>query len=182
MHIILISGKAQHGKDSTAQMLKQKFEQGNKKVLIVHFADLLKFICKYYFNWDGKKNEDGRTLLQKIGTDVIRSIKPNYWVDFVKSILSMFKNEWDYVLVPDCRFVNEMHWGEDWNTTTVRVNRLNFISPLTPEQQGHPSETGLDCYNFDYVINSESGLGKLEVEVNKFIKWLEESNETTDIS
>lgn len=176
MHIILISGKAQHGKDSVAKMLKQKYEQQNKKVLIAHYGDLVKFVCEKYFNWDGKKDEAGRTLLQWIGTDIVRSVNPNYWVDFVKGMLSMFKGEWDYVLIPDCRFKNEMQWDEEWNTITVRINRINFNSPLTLEQQNHPSETELDDYNFDYVIDCESGLDKLEFEVEKFIKWLEELN------
>ena len=174
MKIILISGKAMHGKDHAALMIKKKLEQKGNKILTTHFADLLKFICTYYFNWDGEKDEKGRTLLQWVGTDIIRNIKPNYWVDFVKGVLSMFKNEWDYVLIPDCRFQNEMHWDKSWNITTVRVERLNFESPLTKKQQEHISETALDNFKFDYYIKAESGLDKLEIEINKFIKWLEE--------
>ena len=91
----------------------------------------------------------------------------------------MFPNEWNYVIIDDCRFVNELNrYDETWDTTTVRVNRLNFESNLTPEQKNHPSETALDNYNFDYVINSESGLDNLEKEVDKFLKWMEEMDET----
>jgi hypothetical protein len=87
----------------------------------------------------------------------------------------MFPNEWDYVLIPDCRFHNELtRWDENWDTTTIRVNRLNFENDLTSEQKNHISETQLDTYNFDYVINSESGLDNLEKEVDKFLKWMEE--------
>ena len=60
MKIILISGKARHGKDSLATFMKEDLERRNKKVLIAHYADLLKFICTNYFNWDGKKNVEGR--------------------------------------------------------------------------------------------------------------------------
>jgi len=173
MQIILISGKAQHGKDTYAKILKEKLEQYNNKVLITHYADLVKFICEKFFNWDGQKDEKGRTILQYVGTDIVRTQKPNYWVDFIIDILSLFKNEWDYVLIPDCRFVNELkRYGEEWDITTVRVNRLNFESSLTTEQKNHPSETELDNYDFDYVINTESGLDKLEKEVNKFIYWI----------
>ncbi len=143
-------------------------------MLITHFADLLKFICKNYFDWDGKKNDNGRELLQYVGTDVIREIKPNYWVDSVREIISFFSGEWDYVLIPDCRFENEMMWDESYNTTNVKVVRKNFESPLTIEQQNHISETALDNWNFDYIIESESGVDKLELEVKKFIKWLED--------
>ena len=123
----------------------------------------------------GEKDEYGRTLLQKVGTDIVRTQNPNFWVDFIIDILKLFKGEWDYVLIPDVRFINEItRYGEEWNTTTVRVNRLNFESNLTYEQKNHSSETELDNYHFDYVINAESGLDKLEGEIDKFMEWMEE--------
>ena len=93
MKLILISGKAGHGKDTLAGYLKAVMEEDDKKVLIVHYGDLLKYICKQFFGWDGNKDEKGRTLLQHVGTDVIRKMQPNYWVDFVNNILYMFENE-----------------------------------------------------------------------------------------
>ena len=113
MHIILISGKAQHGKNESAEIIKRKLEQKNKKVLITAYGDLVKYVSKMFFNWDGQKDKVGRTLLQKIGTDVIRKKKPNFWVDFIINILILFENEWDYILIPDLRFKNEIfRWNE----------------------------------------------------------------------
>ena len=127
MHIILISGKAQHGKNESAEIIKRKLEQKNKKVLITAYGDLVKYVSKMFFNWDGQKDKVGRTLLQKIGTDVIRKKKPNFWVDFIINILILFENEWDYILIPDLRFKNEIfRWNEYWDITVLRVNRLNF--------------------------------------------------------
>ena len=71
MRIIAISGHAQNGKDTTANIIKKHLEERGDKVLIVHYADLLKFICTKYFDWDGQKDEKGRHLLQYIGTDII---------------------------------------------------------------------------------------------------------------
>jgi len=178
MHIILISGKAQNGKDQSAKIIKQKLEQKNKKVLITAYGDLVKYVCEKFFNWDGKKDEKGRTLLQYVGTDIVRSKKFNFWVDFIINVLNFFDNEWDYVLIPDMRFQNEIHrWNGLWDITTLRVNRLNFENNLTYEQKNHSSETKLDNYHFDYVINVESGLDKLEKEIDKFVKWMEEIDE-----
>jgi len=174
--VILISGKAQNGKDTVANILKKKLILKKEKVLITHYADLLKFVCEKYFNWNGEKDEVGRHILQYIGTDVIRKQNPNYWIDFVKGILTMFENEWDYVLIPDVRFVNELEGWYGFDTVNLRVNRLNFINPLTLEQQNHISETELDNYEFDYIINSESGLDKLEIEIDRFIEWMESNN------
>ena len=57
MKVILISGKAQHGKDTVANMICRRLREDSHKVLVTHYADLLKFICTYYFGWDGIKNE-----------------------------------------------------------------------------------------------------------------------------
>jgi hypothetical protein len=87
----------------------------------------------------------------------------------------MFTKEWDYVLIPDTRFHNEASLFN--NAITVRVNRLNFKSPLTEEQQNHSSETDLDDFDFDYYIDSESGLDNLQKEVDKLLLWLDKTNE-----
>lgn len=49
MKIIAISGKAQHGKDTTAEFLKSELETHGYKVQIAHYADLLKYICNFIF-------------------------------------------------------------------------------------------------------------------------------------
>lgn len=176
MKVILIAGKAMSGKDTAAKMIQKNLTDQGYKILIIHFADLLKYLCQTYFNWDGSKNEIGRTLLQRVGTDVIREQQPDYWVDFIIEFLSLFKEEWDYVIIPDCRFPNELDkWKEEdgWDTISVQVNRLNFKTPLTLKQQAHPSETALNFYNdFDFIINAESGLDKLNKGVNNFLNFL----------
>lgn len=158
MKIICISGHAGNGKDLTASILKEELEKNDYRVIITHYADLVKFICEKYFNWNGKKDEIGRSLLQRIGTDVVRAKNPNYWVDFVANLLEYFPDEWDYVLIPDTRFPNEIDRLKDfgYDVITVRVNRLNYISSLTAEQQAHLSETSLDDYKFDHVIENDT--------------------------
>lgn len=173
MEVILISGKAQFGKDSTANILKDLYKQDGKKVLITHYADLLKYICKKFFDWNGVKDEKGRYILQHVGTDVIRKKDPSFWVRFVSEILVLFEDEWDVVLIPDTRFPNEIEVMRGlFDTFTVRVNRLNFTNPLTDEQQNHPSETALDNYQFDYYLDSESGLDNLRKEVIKLYNYI----------
>ena len=91
MKLILISAKLQHGKDTTAELLKVELEKNGNKVLICHYADLLKYICKTFFNWDGKKDDKGRTILQYVGTDIIRHQCEDYWVKFMMEFLFMFR-------------------------------------------------------------------------------------------
>ena len=173
MKVITISGKAQNGKDTTAGLLKAALEADGYKVLITHYADLLKYICKQFFGWDGQKDDAGRHILQYVGTDIIRQKRPDYWVGFVTSILELFPNEWDYVLIPDCRFPNEIDYLKEagMDTVNLRVVRKNFKSPLTPEQQAHTSETALDDVEPDYYITNNGSMTDLKRNV---IDWLVE--------
>jgi hypothetical protein len=173
MKIILFSGKSQHGKDQSATFLKEIIEADGKKVLIMHYADLLKYLCRQVFGWDGVKDEKGRSLLQRVGTDVIRKQNPNYWVNFVSEFLSIFYDEWDYVLIPDCRFPNEVEVMDDtYNVFSVRVNRIDFESSLTDEQKNHISETALDNYQFDYYIDTISGLDILRQKLKIMYEYM----------
>jgi len=171
MKVILVSGKAQHGKDTTAGFLYEKLTADGNRVIITHYADLLKYICKEYFGWDGNKDEHGREILQHVGTDVIRKQQPSFWVDFIISLLTLFKEEWDYVIIPDCRFPNEVNRMKDtFDTIHLRVKRTNFISPLTEEQQMHPSETALDDFKPDFWVVNDSDKESLQRKVNLWIK------------
>jgi adenylylsulfate kinase-like enzyme len=53
--IVLLSGTAESGKTTVANMLKERLEEDGKKCLIINFSDYLKFIAKAYFGWDGGK-------------------------------------------------------------------------------------------------------------------------------
>lgn len=173
MKVILISGKAQHGKDTTAGFLKDALEADGNSVLVAHYGDLVKYVCRTFFDWNGEKDEVGRTILQKVGTDVIRAKEPDYWVSFIVEILKFFPEEWDYVLIPDCRFPNEVDYLklDGFDAVHLRVVREGFVSPLTPEQQAHPSETALDNVQADYYIHNNGSLKDLQ---NAVIEWLVE--------
>jgi hypothetical protein len=104
---ISAAGKAKAAKNSVARMLKDELEKDQKRVLIAHYADPLKSICRNWFGWDGRMDDEGRSFLQYVGTDIVRARRPDFWVDFTLGLLSMLGNEWDYVIIPDCRHPNE---------------------------------------------------------------------------
>ena len=174
MNVICISGKAQNGKDTVAETIRDSLEEDGKRVLITHYGDLVKYIAKTYSDWDGEKDEQGRETLQFIGTDIVRTKRPTYWVDFIISILELFGNNWDYVLIPDCRFPDECDSliKRGFHTKIIRVERPNFVSPLTAEQQKHPSETAMDNYNFDYTIVNDGTLDNLRKKVDKLVRGI----------
>ena len=170
MKVITISGYAQAGKDLSAQILKEKLEESGKKVLILHYADYLKFVAKQYFGWDGNKDENGRSLLQWIGTEKIRSIMPNFWVNIVGQLILVLKNDFDYFIIPDSRFPNEIKLMEfNFDTLSIHVTRLDYDNGLTEQQKKHPSEIALDGWEFDYYIKAKTGKDNLAIEVDGLI-------------
>jgi hypothetical protein len=172
--VILISGKAQHGKDTIAGFLKKKLESSGEKVLIAHYGDLVKYVCKTFLGWNGEKDQVGRTILQFVGTNFVRSKRPDYWVDFIVSILEMFHEGWNYVIIPDCRFPNEIDRVKEagFDTIHLRVVRDNFDSPLSPAQQQHSSEIALDNVEPDFYIHNSGSLEDLEKTV---AQWADEN-------
>lgn len=159
MKVCCISAKARHGKDTAAESLKYYLECKGYKVLITHFADLLKFICTKFFNWNGLKDEAGRTLLQYIGTDVVGKKNPAYWAEFIVDILKIFENEWDYVLIPDCRYpIEASTLKKNFETIVLRVERPNFDNGLTVAQKNHPSEVDMDAYSFDAILYNDGSI------------------------
>lgn len=175
MKLICISGKAGHGKDFAGGLIKKDLESRGERVVISHYADLVKYVAKSFFDWNGEKNEHGRTLLQKIGTDIVRRKQPNYWVEFIVSVIQLFGDEdlWDYMIVPDCRFPNEVDIPRQYgiDTTVVRVERPGYVGSLTDEQKKHPSEVAMDDYErFDFFITNNGDFSFVDE-----IEWLVDS-------
>lgn len=174
----MISAHSQNGKDAVANIMKEQLEQKEQRVLIVHFADLVKFYATQYFNWDGNKDERGRALLQKIGTTIMRERWPTYWAEIIAKFIDALGDDiydvfFDYVIIPDWRFINEFETVYDYaqlfhqKVTTIRVNRYNkdgtpYWNPqMTLEQRQHISERELDNFNFEWTISNRGTLEDL---------------------
>lgn len=176
--IILISGKAQHGKDTLALHVKQRLEEQGNKVAVDHFARPIKSILKNYYNWDGVTKDDyWRGLLQMIGTDnsKVKLNMVNVWCNRICQDIQIIQDDFDYILIPDCRFRQEIHGAIAYypdDVISLRVHRLNFESSLTEEQKNHVSETDLDNYNsWDGIIYNQS-LSSLHDEADRVLTRL----------
>ena len=163
MKIYLISGPARNGKDTIGNYLENEYKKREYKVCKSQISKYLKQYVKDYFGWDGQKDDKGRTLLQYVGTDIVRKKNPDYWVDFVISFVKLFADEWGYVLIPDTRFPNEIdRWkDEGFNPIHVRVVRDGFDNGLSEEQKNHPSETALSDYSAHLLVHNNSDLDTL---------------------
>ena len=171
--IFAVSGKAQHGKDTFANILYEELTNKGYKVLLTHYADLLKYICKAFFDWDGEKDDKGRHILQYVGTDVVRKECPDYWARFVRDMIDLFGENWDYVIIPDTRFPNEIEVLKEHyqKVEHIRVVRPNFTSTLTEEQLNHPSETSLDNSIPDVIIRNEGAIEHLREFAKEYAEY-----------
>jgi len=170
--IINIHGKAEHGKDTLANYLKKEL---NGSVQVVHYGDDLKKIAKKK-GWNGEKDNNGRVLLQFIGTEWGRKlIDKDLWV---KRAEVKFENV-DHIIIPDCRFPNEIDYFKNrgYKNISIKIVRLDeegniWNSNLNEKQKKHDSEVKLDDYEFDYTFyckNLDDVLNSARVIVNELV-------------
>lgn len=174
--IIGLSGYAQAGKDTVAQILVQDYGYSR-----IAFADIIK-TAVYRLNpivtYDGmrlahvvdlegweiaKSAPEVRRLLQVMGSEVGRElIDPQIWVELTLHNAGIN----DKIVISDVRYKNEaeeIKWkfGEVW-----RVSRIEKNNPIN----AHRSESDLDSWNFDQYIPNNGTIGDLREEVAKCLK------------
>lgn len=173
LRIINISAKARCGKDSSAKMIKEKLESNGYKVLITHYADWLKQLATQLYGTTLEHTTENRTIWQDLGHQA-RENNPDYWVNHVIEFTKVFGENYDFIIIPDCRYENEQcRWcNEGFDLTSLHISRPNFDNGLTEEQKSHPSEHGLDNFRFDYYIEAEN-LSDLEYKVDQFIDYVQ---------
>lgn len=176
--IIGLSGYAQSGKDTVAELLCLNY--GFKRIAFadairegvvrlnpmlddgIRVADLVED-----YGWDvAKGNAEVRRLLQVFGTEVGRSLLgSNVWTDVAfKQIDAEPNQRW---VIPDVRFENEAQEILNRNGDVWRINRHNH-APVNH----HTSEHAMDRYVFKHVIYNDGTLDDLSDEVFMLAKKL----------
>jgi len=169
LRVILFSGKAESGKTSSALITKDILETQGYKVIKMAYGDEVKSTAKNIWGYNGTKDIKNRELLQWWGTDIVKKRYPTFWIDIVINLSKCLENHFDYFLIDDVRFLDEIEsWHEKslYDIYTVRVERPNHQNKLTLDQKLHISETSLDNYNFNNYISADS-LTELEKEINE---------------
>jgi len=108
-----------------------------------------------------------REFLQRLGTDAIRDgLHTNAWVN---ALMANYKKidynddeqpEYPNWIITDTRFPNEAQAIKDKGGLVIRVDRPG-VKPIND----HPSETGLDKWDFDYKIANVSDIKALSLSV-----------------
>ena len=174
--IIGLSGYAQSGKDSTAELLclnygytRVAFADPMRQALmtinprldsITRVSDMVED-----YGWDtAKRNPEVRRLLQVLGTDFGRKmLGDDVWINIA---LSGIKSE-DKIVISDVRYPNEAEAIKKLSGSLWRINRHNHSAV-----NGHTSEHAMDNYMFNHVIYNDGTLDDLSDEVFMLAKEL----------
>ena len=175
MKIYVISGKARHGKDTTAIAIKKAYK--NKKVINLAYGSYIKEYAKNISNWDGSEETKPRELLQNLGTDVIRDkIDKDFFVKRLCDDIRVYSFYFDVITISDARFPNEIEFPKKIfkDVISIKVERPNFESNLTDKQLKHPSEVSLDNFDgYDFILINDGTISDLDKKVLKIVEKVE---------
>lgn len=163
--LVGISGKKRVGKDTFYQLSKSHLEHKvpGIKVRKYSFADAVKQYAVTYFKTNPEDKEVTRYILQGIGQMMRDVVRKDYWIEKVLNLyeLDVLVGGVDVGFVTDVRYTNEADIFHD-DDLLVRVT-----APIL-HSDPHPSETALDNYHFEYMINND---GTLEEYKRKVEEW-----------
>jgi hypothetical protein len=175
---MMISGKMQSGKSTSAKLLQKIMKDLGCKVEVVALADELKQMCQESFkplskilkdkfnydlideNWWENKNEVSRCLLQIVGSDIVRTVNVSYWCQKLKEKIE--KSDAEFFILQDWRFVSEYSFFLDTDIKTVCIN-IERPGLNSGDAGKHISENDLnDFENYDAKILNGGDLFDLE--------------------
>lgn len=175
--IYMLSAKAQSGKDTTAALIKQIYEEKGLKVINLQYGSYIKEYAKNICGWDGTENNKPRQLLNEIGTEVIRKkIDELFFVKRIIGDLIIYSHYFDIITISDVRFKVEIELPKEQfdNIIPIRIQRPNFDNGLTNEQKKYITETQLDDYDgFKYQLINDGDFKELENKVRDMINFFD---------
>jgi len=161
--IFILSGKAGSGKNYVADIISDYY----KNSIQISYAYYLKQYVKKISNWDGLEETKPRTLLQSLGIDLIKKIDKELLIRRVMEDIKVYSYFFDVIIVTDARLKEEIIIPKNlFDCITIRINGKD--NDLTLEQKNHITETDLDNYKFDYIINNID-IDKTKEEVLKIL-------------
>lgn len=161
--IFVLSGKAKSGKNYVADIITNYY----KNSIQISYAYYLKQYVKKISNWNGLEETKPRDLLQSIGIDLIKKIDKELLIRRVMEDIKVYSYFFDVIIITDARLKEEIVIPKKlFKCITIRINGSD--NNLTLKQKNHITETDLDDYNFDYIIDNID-LNKTEEDVLKIL-------------
>lgn len=171
--IIIVSGKANSGKDTTCEFIDNYVKIRGLKTVNLQFSSYIKMYAKKISNWSGDDDSKPRTLLQELGTDIIRKqIDNEFFIKRIIEDIKVYSYYFDVITISDARLPEEIEsiYTSFKNVYRVNITRPNFNNSLNDQERKHATEVALDKYNnYDYVIVNEGTLQDLNEKAKKIV-------------
>lgn len=183
--IILFGGKFASGKTKCCEILSLTF--GFKEI---NFANKLKEVAIDLFDMDPVKKD--RNLLQKLGTEALRSLDNDVWVKYLfnKTLPKLQAQGLKDFCIGDGRFKNEVEYGTKHGALnvyiavdqTLKLERYQetYGELPTEEQMNHASELTSPS-EYDVIIENNGTPEELKEKitnlVNNYDKLIKQKNE-----
>lgn len=142
--LIGITGNARCGKDTFCEYAKRFLSKKKVSAARAAFADELKkdldHLCKHKigisaFTQDTSEKEIIRPLLVTYGSEVIRKMDENWWIDRLEKTLGVHQHMNILPIITDVRYPNEMDWiQKKHNGVVIHVTREG-IKPANAEEK-----------------------------------------------
>lgn len=180
--LIGVSGKKRSGKDEIAKVVAERgfrpiaYADPIRRALeilnpVVHYILKMDGLVELRYNdavealgYEAAKEEfpEIRRLMQVFGTDVCRVMfGDEVWTNYLRDAIN--RDGGDYV-VTDIRFRNEARLVQTRGGVVLRV-----VRPGLPNDDTHDSETSLNDWECDYIIQNDGTLDDLRNEVNRIL-------------
>lgn len=177
--VIAFGGGIGAGKDTAAEMALQILRTNFVAAEQWSFAGELKRIAYEVFGWDHQKDERGRVLLQRLGTEVGREYNPNIWINKLIAAYERAEGPNHFtrtndtvVIISDARFQNEVDFANRYGISVLLDGRSGKVNGIV----GHASEALHEVSGWSFTVDNSGSLGRLYDQVlailqnAKFIK------------
>jgi hypothetical protein len=168
MRVIGFTGPAGCGKTTAAKYLENKYGVPSIKSFAAPMKrclmDLFKFTPEQLYTLEGKEALDPRygvtprLVMQRFGTEFVRSTVPNLWVILMEQ--SIINHPIGVILIDDCRF-------EDEATLIRKYGTLVHITDRCLVKHDHKSESGVQLMDGDIVVQNTGTLEDFYSELDK---------------
>ena len=171
--IFIASGKANSGKDTTCELINNYIKLKGLKSVNLQFSSYIKMYAKIISGWDGNEDTKPRSLLQELGTDVIRKyIDEDFFINRIIEDIKVYSYYFDVITISDARFPKELDSIKNnfKNVYKINIKRPNFENNLNDIQRKHVTEVALDNYNdYDYILVNDGSINDLNDKIKQIV-------------
>ena len=170
--IIGVCGHARSGKDTFCEHAKSILSKKKIGAARAAFADELKKdlddLCRHKigisaFTQDSKEKDIIRPLLVTYGTEVVRKMDENWWINRLEKTLGVHQHMNLIPIVTDVRYPNEMEWiQKKHNGVVVYITRKGIGPANSEEKKNNPILKKMADYRMMWPTFGEDNLDEGE--------------------